>query len=99
MSGMKFIWLGLVALSCVTISFSANDVSVTTVHYKSGKDTVSSILYVPGGKGPFPAIVVIHEWWGLVDWVKGNAKSMAESGYVTLAIDLYRGKSAASADD
>jgi carboxymethylenebutenolidase len=36
--------------------------------------------------------VVIHEWWGLTDWVKGQAQELAASGYVTLAVDLYRGK-------
>ena len=40
------------------------------VSYKSGDETVHGVLYTPAGKGPFPAIVVIHEWWGLNDWVK-----------------------------
>jgi carboxymethylenebutenolidase len=41
---------------------------------------------------------VIHEWWGLNDWVKEQASKLADEGYVTLAIDLYRGKIAASPD-
>jgi carboxymethylenebutenolidase len=48
------------------------------------------LLYSPAGKGPSPAIVVIHEWWGLNDWVKDQAAKLADQGYVTLAID-YRG--------
>jgi carboxymethylenebutenolidase len=36
--------------------------------------------------------LVIQEWWGLNDWIKDNAKRMAEKGYVALAPDLYRGK-------
>ena len=39
------------------------------VSYKSGDDTVQGMLYTPSGKGPFPALVVIHEWWGLNEWV------------------------------
>ncbi len=69
------------------------------VKYLSGKDTVSAYLAVPEGNGPFPALILIHEWWGLNDWVKKNADDFADSGYVALAIDLYHGKSAASPDE
>jgi carboxymethylenebutenolidase len=69
------------------------------VSYKSGDETVSAIQYTPQGKGPFPALVVIHEWWGLNDWVKDEASKLADQGYVALAIDLYRGKVATTPDE
>jgi len=69
------------------------------VSYKSGDETVQSIMYSPEGKGPFPAIIVIHEWWGLNDWVKEQASKLSDQGYVTLAIDLYRGKVAKTPDE
>ena len=53
---------------------------------------VKGYLAKPEGNGPFPAVVVIHEWWGLTDWVKGNADRLAGEGYVALAVDLYGGK-------
>ena len=62
------------------------------VSFQSGGQTVQGVMYRPQGKGPFPALVVIHEWWGLNDWVKQQAQVFAEHGYVTLAVDLYRGK-------
>jgi carboxymethylenebutenolidase len=62
------------------------------VAYTSGDETVHGMVYAPEGKGPFPGIVVIHEWWGLNDWVKDQAQELAKQGYVALAIDLYRGK-------
>jgi len=70
-----------------------------TVSYKSGDETVQGILYTPAAKGPFPALIVIHEWWGLNDWVKDQASKLSGQGYVTLAIDLYRGKVASSPDE
>ena len=80
----------LLAVSFAAISaFAADGKSVS---YKSGDETVQGILYTPTGKRPFPAIIVIHEWWGLNDWVKVEAEKLSEQGYVTLAIDLYRGK-------
>ena len=69
------------------------------VTYQSGDETVHALLYMPAGEGPFPALVVIHEWWGLNDWVKQQASDYADKGYVTLAIDLYRGKVATTADE
>jgi carboxymethylenebutenolidase len=72
-----------------TCSFAA---TAKDVSYPSGDETVHGILFAPKGSGPFPGLVVIHEWWGLNDWVKEQASRLADQGYVTLAIDLYRGK-------
>ncbi len=63
-----------------------------TVSFQSGPDTVKGVLYTPSGPGKHPAIVVIHEWWGLNDWVKERAADLARHGYVALAVDLYRGQ-------
>lgn len=61
------------------------------VIFQSEGETVHGVLFQPDGKGPFPAIIVIHEWWGLAPWVKQQARMFAGDGYVTLAVDLYRG--------
>src|SRR6266436_7650945 len=86
-------------VACVVVllatSFAATSKEVS---YKSGDETVKALLYTPAGKGPFPAIVVIHEWWGLNDWVKEQASKLSDQGYVTLAVDLYRGKVAENSD-
>jgi len=83
---------------CLMVSVCAFCATPTEVSYKSGDDTVKGLLYTPVGKGPFPAIVVIHEWWGLNDWVKEQASRLAAQGYAALAIDLYRGKVADTSD-
>jgi carboxymethylenebutenolidase len=93
---VKFLMLsGLICLLTMT-GVAADSRSVS---YKSGDETVNALLYTPPGKGPFPAIVVIHEWWGLNDWVKEEASKLADQGYVALAIDLYRGKVATTPDE
>jgi carboxymethylenebutenolidase len=68
------------------------DVEMSEVKLKSGDEEIKAFLAEPAGKGPFPGIVVIQEWWGLTDWIKENAKRLAAQGYVALAPDLYRGK-------
>ncbi len=65
-----------------------------TVQFKSGNETISGYLSSPTGTGKHPGIVVIHEWWGLNDWVKEQADKLAGEGYVALAVDLYRGETA-----
>ncbi len=86
---MKSLLLSAFLIAGCALSFAATSKDVS---YKSGDETVHAILYSPEGKGPFPGIVVIHEWWGLNDWVKEQAGKLADQGYVALAIDLYRGK-------
>src|SRR5665213_2648515 len=78
--------------SAVAQSQSPIAVSPENVSFVSAGETVHGVLYRPQGAGPFPAIVVIHEWMGLNDWVKQQASMFAEHGYVTLAVDLYRGQ-------
>ena len=87
--------LSWIVLLLAITSFAADSKSVS---YKSGDETVQGMLYTPAGKGPFPALIVIHEWWGLNDWVKDQASKLADEGYVTLALDLYRGKVATTPD-
>jgi carboxymethylenebutenolidase len=89
----------LLAVIVVLLSSALSASTSKTVSYKSGEDNVTGVLYAPDGKGPFPGIVVIHEWWGLNDWVKEQAAKLADQGYVALAVDLYRGKVATTPDE
>ena len=59
---------------------------------KEGKIRLSGYLSLPKGAGTHPGIVAIQEWWGLDDWVKAQADSLAAHGYVVLAPDLYAGR-------
>lgn len=88
------LWLLVFVFSTASFAATKKDIS-----YKSGNETVNAVLYTPNGSGPFPALVVIHEWWGLNDWVKEQAQKLADQGYETLAIDLYRGKVATTPEE
>src|ERR1044071_162329 len=96
---MRLIMKSILAAVLLVLSTSAFAATSKDVTYKSGDESVKGMVYTPSGKGPFPALVVIHEWWGLNDWVKQQAEHYAQLGYVTLAVDLYRGKVATSADE
>jgi carboxymethylenebutenolidase len=81
-----FVFLAVLALAAPVVA------AEQSVSFKSGDETVSGLLVTPGGDGPFPAVIVIHEWWGLDEWVKDQARALGKEGYVALAVDLYRGK-------
>lgn len=94
MRGSGVVLATLVTLSSAALIYHRAHPAIETqwVTYKSGEDTVRGFVAMPQGIGPAPAIIVIHEWWGLNDWVQQNAKMLAKEGYVTLALDLYRGE-------
>lgn len=89
----------LLLLSLSMTNLWARPQKTETVSYKSGDETLTGFLALPESAGPHSAIVVIHEWWGLNDWVKEQAQKFAQQGYVALAVDLYRGKVAANPDE
>jgi len=72
--------------------------SGTMVSFPANGGTANGYLSLPpGGQGP--GLLVLQEWWGLVDHIKAVADRFAEAGYVALAPDLYRGESTTSPTD
>jgi len=68
------------------------------VEFPSNGSTASGYLSKPeAGKGP--GVIVIQEWWGLVDHIKDVADRFAREGFVALAVDMYQGKIAKSPDE
>lgn len=93
LTGLFFV----LSLGCLSSASAAPQTG--WVEYFSGEDTVRAYFAIPDGEGPFPALIVIHEWWGLNGWIQGNADEFARRGYAALAIDLYRGGVATSSDE
>ena len=65
------------------------DIEVRTVSYF---EQTKGYLAKPSVQGEFPAIIMIHEWWGLNDNIKEMAEKLASHGYIVLAVDLYNNK-------
>lgn len=72
----------------------------TTVTFQrpDGK-SVQGYLCEPAHAAGAPAIVVIQEWWGVNEQIRGVAERLASAGYVALVPDLYRGKSTVQAEE
>jgi carboxymethylenebutenolidase len=69
------------------------------VGYLPGDTATMGYLAVPEGAGPFPALVIVHEWNGLVDRVRQIADDFAAEGYVTLAVDLFEGRTGSTPEE
>jgi carboxymethylenebutenolidase len=61
--------------------------------------TLRGYLATPGGNDPSPAVVMIHEWWGLNHDTTVLADALARQGFVVLAADAFRGRVAQSPAD
>jgi carboxymethylenebutenolidase len=91
--------IALLGLLTLILAARADAPKTETVEFPNGTGTVSGFLATPDKPGHYPALVVIHEWWGLTDWVKEQTQKLAEQGYIALAVDLYRGKSTSDPEE
>ncbi len=69
------------------------------VHFQADNKTIDGFLASPDKPGRYPGLIVVHDWWGLTDWVKQQTTKFADAGYVALAVDLYGGKIATTPDE
>jgi carboxymethylenebutenolidase len=80
---------GVAALAVALTAFDRPDLHSEWVKYAGrGGDTVSAYLVYPERPDPGPAVIVIHEIFGLSDWVRTVADSLAAVGFVAIAPDL-----------
>lgn len=81
-----------------SVTFSIGEYQVETTDLQYFMDA-KGYLAKPSIDGEFPAVVMIHEFWGLNDNIKQMAEKMASHGYVVLAVDLYDGKVGTTSDE
>jgi dienelactone hydrolase len=67
-----------------------------TVSYVSDTTTFKGTVFFDSNReGKRPAVLVVHEWWGLNDYVRGRARELAAMGYLAMAVDMFgNGKTA-----
>lgn len=78
----------------------SSEVVTETVTYATvnGNEITGYMAKPAEAEGDLPALIVIHEWWGLNDNIRMMTRRLAGEGYVALAVDLYNGKVAESPD-
>lgn len=68
--------------------FSGNGLAVSSSEV-AYFNRVKGFFATPKAQGPYPGVVMIHEWWGLNENIKGMAEELASQGYMVLAVDLF----------
>jgi carboxymethylenebutenolidase len=71
----------------------------TVAYHRPDGGSVNAYLAEPAGATGAPAVVVIQEWWGLNNQIRGVADRFAQAGYRALVPDLYRGRSTLDAEE
>ena len=91
--GIILLMVGLFAGIIIFDSLFGTDTAEFTNVTYTDQDGTELIGYLaqPEGEGPFPGVLLIHEWWGLNEGMTILADALAAEGYVVLAPDAYRG--------
>lgn len=82
----------LLLLTAQTLWADSINIVTQNVAYHQAKKGIFGFQARPADNRKHPALILIHEWWGLNDYIKENAKKFAKLGYVALAVDLYQGR-------
>ncbi len=86
----RYTILPVMLAACLSFANATAEVRSAPVAYKDGQDNLTGHLYWNDAvKGKRPGVLVVHEWWGLNDYVKSRAEKLAELGYVAFAVDMY----------
>lgn len=70
-------------------AIGADLVTKTIAYHHEGVELHGFLAYTGDLKTRRPGILLVHEWWGLNDYVRGRAEQLARAGYVAFAVDMY----------
>jgi carboxymethylenebutenolidase len=102
---IKRVLIGLIAVLLILVLFLVGSIAVdfaagrnrisavtnTTIPGQNGGPEVRAYVASPPGEGPFPAVIMIHEFYGLNESIVGKAEGLAQEGYLVVAPDTFRG--------
>lgn len=74
---------------CLTAFAWAEIRSESVTYYDGDTRCVGYLAYDDSLPSPGPAVLVVHEWWGLNDYAKERVEQLASMGYVAMAADIY----------
>ena len=87
---------GIILTALAALPFAAAaETSGREVEYAEG---INGYLALPENAENAPALILIHEWWGLNEDIRAKAREFAAAGYAALAVDLYGGETANTRD-
>lgn len=71
------------------VAQSGDTLVTKELSYTANGKTMKGFLAIPEGEGPFPGVLVVHEWWGQTEYPRERARMLAKNGYMAFAVDMY----------
>ncbi len=99
-AGLAVVAVLVTAFARLSPPSTAFDIHSEYVKFLSGKDTVTAYIAYPERPQPAPAVIVIHEIFGMSDFIRQTTEQLAKDGFVAIAPDLlsHRGGTPATPD-
>src|SRR5882762_4966620 len=88
LAGLGVVAVLVTAFARLSPPSTAFDIHSEYVKYLSGKDTVTAYIAYPERPQPAPAVIVIHEMFGMSDFIRQTTEQLAKDGFVAIAPDL-----------
>ena len=85
---MRFIFITSILVGLAS-TVQAKITTKTISYQHDGVNLEGFLAYDDSLKGKRPGVLVVHEWWGLNDYVRSRAEQLAKMGYVAFALDMY----------
>ncbi len=76
-------------LALISVSLQAVTISTQWIDYQDGNVKLRGYFAKPTGDATVPGVVIVHDWYGVSDYVVGRANQVAELGYAAFALDMY----------
>ncbi len=97
---MKRIGVLVLALVCVFCACAKGKIRQEIVRYEAGGQVMNGYLvYDEANRKRRPAVLVVHEWWGLNEFPKQRALELAKLGYVAFCVDMFGNGAVATMPD
>jgi carboxymethylenebutenolidase len=97
--GFGFVLLALILILPLSIFVDSlagknrmDELTNTTIPGVGGAPDVRAYVAAPEGEGPFPTVIMIHEFYGLNEAITSKADLLAQEGYLVIAPDTFRGQ-------
>lgn len=90
---LTLVLVGVIVIDGVSATARLDGVANTRIPNPRGPE-IRAFVARPSAPGSYPAVIMLHEFWGLTAEMAGKAQALADEGYIVIAPDVYRGSSA-----
>lgn len=99
LKGMVALPLAAVLADPLLAQSAGERMQTVTITLPDGRTAQADLALPQKAEGPLPAVILIHEWWGLNNQIRAVANELAQAGFMALAVDLYNGEVATTRED